>query len=48
MTQSAVALSQQILQAAERGNEVAESVESTIMRFKTARQGHEAAAIELF
>lgn len=48
IAQSAVALSQRILEAAEQGNEVAESLESTIMRFRIVKQGSEGDAVTLF
>lgn len=46
--QTAVSLSDQIMQAAAQANDVAENLESTIMRFKTTTAAQADTAIELF
>ncbi len=48
VTQSAVALSQRIMEAAAQADHVAESLESNILRFKTASETEAEDLVELF
>jgi methyl-accepting chemotaxis protein len=48
MARNAMDLSEQIMEAAARANEVAETLETTVLRFKTATTGHEEGTMAMF